>query len=326
MYYLKIIRPLNLLMIAFTMILFRFCLVAASPYKIFYVQPAVSSTAFVFLLLATMFIAAGGYVINDIFDVEMDSVNRPGKVIVGNHISETAAYNYYKVLCVLGVFCTFMLAILTRNFRLSMLPLIIMVILNFYAHTFKKQFFVGNFMIALSTAFVILLPMLFETGTKGDESDMQTEVQSGIAIAGIVYGLFAFLSTFLRELVKDMEDMEGDERGDCKTMPIVLGVKGAKSVAALLAVLLLAQLVIFAWFFPSIQIKYVAYFVGLGLILPLLVIIVFLFLAKTSKNYHFVSNLIKLFMFLGIASMLYFRSGIGPYIFMQFANFLEKLL
>lgn len=324
--YLKIIRPLNLLMIVLTMYLFRICIVAASPYKIFYVEPTMSAVAYCFLILSTVFIAAGGYVINDIFDVEIDTVNRPAKVIIGKEMSETAAYNYYKILCTLGVLSTFVIALLTRNFRLSVLPLIIMVVLNFYAHTFKKQFFVGNFMIALSTAFVILLPMMFEIGSKDKDNDMQLQVLSGIAIAGIVYGLFAFLSTFLRELVKDMEDVKGDEQSGCKTIPIVLGIKGAKVVAAAFIVLLLIQLTLFVWFFPTIQVKYAAYFIGFGLVLPLIGITVFLMLAKTSKQFHIASNLIKIFMVLGIASMLYFKSGIGPYIFMQFANFLEKII
>lgn len=325
MNYIKLLRPLNLLIIAATMYLFRICLVAASPYKLFYVEPVMSNVEFLLLVLATLFIAAGGYVINDVFDVEIDAVNRQGKVIVGNSVSEASAYNLYKVLCAAAVISTVLLALLTRNFRLSMLPLIIMVILNFYAHTFKKQLFVGNFMIALSTAFTIWLIALFETSPKGEQTDMQSEVQSGIAIAAIVYGLFAFLTTFLRELVKDMEDMEGDERGGCKTIPIVLGVNGAKAVAGFISVVLLLILLAFAWFFPSMQIKLIAYFIVLGLILPLFLINILLFLAKNSKNYHFVSNLIKVFMCLGIASMLYFRSGIGPYIFVQFANFINKL-
>ena len=326
MYYLKLIRPLNLLMIIFTMVLFRICIVAATPYKIFYVQPAVSTIAYLFMVLTTVLVAAGGYVVNDIYDIEMDAVNRPEKQIVGKHISETAAYNFYKILSVSGVMCTFVLAFLTHNLRLSMLPLIIMLILNFYAHTFKKQFFVGNFMIALSTAFVVLLPTLFEIGGKGEDSDMQLEIQSGIAIAGIVYGIFAFFSTFLRELAKDMEDVSGDRHGNCKTIPIVLGIKGAKGIAFFIVILLSIQLALFVWFFPSIQIKYVAYIIVLGLLLPLLLIAVLIAISNTAKQFYYTSNLIKLFMFLGISTMLYFIGGIGPYIFMQFANFLEKLL
>ena len=110
MNYIKLIRPLNLLIIALTMYLFRYCIVAASPYRLFYIQNVLTNTEFLLLVLSTLFIAAGGYVINDIFDTDIDSVNQPQKTIVGNAISEDTAYNFYKILCGLGVACTLVLA------------------------------------------------------------------------------------------------------------------------------------------------------------------------------------------------------------------------
>lgn len=308
------------------MILFRVCIVAASPYKLFYLTTNLSNVEFSLLVGITLLIAAGGYIINDIFDVEIDMVNKPKQQIIGKNISESEAYRFYKIVSAIAVVAVFVLAFSTRNFRLSMLPLIIMVILNFYAHTFKKQLLVGNFMIALTTAFTIWLITLFEASGNENASDLQTQVQSGIAIAGFVYGLFAFLCTFLREIVKDMEDIEGDRLGNCKTIPIVFGLNKSKFVTYLISAFILFILVIFVFFFPTIQLKINSIFIVFGLILPLIFINIFIFLAKTPDKFHFISNLIKFFMLLGIATMLYFRSGIGPYIFMQFANFIEKLV
>ncbi len=324
MNYIKLIRPINLIIIVATMYLFRVCLVAATPYKTFYITHVMSDVQFLLLVAATVFIAAGGYVVNDIFDVDIDSVNRPHKVLIGYHISETNAYNFYKILCVLGIVCTLALGFTTHNFRLSTLPIIIMVILNFYAHTFKKQLFVGNFMIALCTSFTILLIALFESSSsEGSKNDWY--VRSGIAIAAIIYSSFAFLTTFLREIVKDAEDQKGDEQGGARTIPIVYGEKGTKIASLIISIILLLILGSFTLFFPNINLKIVSIFIALGLILPLLAIIFFIFKAKTAANYHFVSNLIKVFMCIGIATMLYFRSGIGPYIFVQYANFIKKL-
>ena len=325
MNYIKLIRPLNLLIIVFTMYLFRYCLVDASPYHLFYIEHVLTNMQFFLLVLATLFIAAGGYVINDIFDVDIDQVNHPDKTIIGNGISEDTAYSVYKILCVAGIICTLVLAFMTKNYRLSLFPVIVMVMLNFYAHTFKKQLIVGNFVIALCSGFTILLIALFESGGNEEVTANESYVRSGIAIAAIVYGSFAFLTTFLREIIKDVEDMNGDEQYACRTIPIVFGVKGAKAVSIVIAVLLLLLLVSFMWFFPSLKIKNVSYFIGFGLILPLLGIISFIFRANSISHFHFVSNLIKVFMCLGIASMLYFRTGIGPYIFVQYANFLHKL-
>ena len=92
MNYIKLTRPVNLFIIAATMYLFRNCLVAASPYKLFYVSHVLNNLEFLLLVLATLFIAAGGYVVNDIFDVDIDRLNRPQKVIIGKTVDETAAY------------------------------------------------------------------------------------------------------------------------------------------------------------------------------------------------------------------------------------------
>ncbi len=324
MNYIKLIRPFNLLMIAVTMFLFRYCLVTTSTYRIFYISHILSDTQFLLLVASTIFIAAGGYVINDIFDVEIDAVNRPQKVIVGQSVSEVNAYNLYKILCGLGIISTLVLAFLSQNYRLSTLPIIMMVILNFYAHTFKKQLIVGNFMISLCTAFVILLIALFENSSNTGTVD-EWYVRSGIAIAAIIYSLFAFLTTFLREIIKDAEDVKGDELAGARTIPNVYGSKGTKIASVVIVILLLLIIGSFAMFFPSIQIKKVSLFIVIGLVLPLLMIIFFIFRAKSTQNYHFVSNLIKVFMCIGIATMLYFRTGIGPYIFVQYANFIKKL-
>jgi 4-hydroxybenzoate polyprenyltransferase len=199
-----------------------------------------------------------------------------------------------------------------------------MVILNFYAHTFKKQLIVGNFMIALCTSFTILLIALFEsTSNEGTSNDWY--VRSGIAIAAVVYSLFAFLTTFLREVIKDTEDQKGDELNGARTIPIVYGKKGTSIAAGIICFILLLMLGSFVWFFPNINLKIVSVFLLIGLTLPLFAIIFFIFKAKTTADFHFVSNLIKVFMCIGIATLLYFRSGIGPYVFVQYANFIKKL-
>lgn len=326
MNYLKLIRPLNLGMIALTMYLFRVCIVAATPYKFFYIEPVLSDWSFFLLVMATLFIAAGGYVVNDIFDSDIDIVNRAHKVIVGATMPEDTAYKFYKILCGLGIACTLALAVLTKNYRLSSIPVVIMVMLNFYAHTFKKQLIVGNFIIALCTSFTIFIIALFESTDKSGLTANDVYVRSGIAIAAMVYGGFAFLTTFLREIIKDVEDETGDEQYGCKTIPIVFGYTGAKISAYIISLLLLLLLGSLIWFFPGMEKKNIAYFILVLLVLPVLLINFLIFRAKYVRNYHFISNLIKVFMVIGISTMLYFCSGIGPYVFVQYANFLKKLL
>lgn len=322
--YIKLIRPINLVIIILTICLFRYTFVAASPYKTLYISYVMTHFQFFILVLATVFIAAGGYVINDIFDVDIDTVNKPSKVIVGNTINENNAYNLYKMLCILGVICTLILAFSTKNYRLSLMPIIIMVILNFYAHTFKKQLIVGNFMIALCTASTIFLIALFEAGTQTEFNANEMIVRSGIAIAAAMYGGFAFLTTFLREIIKDMEDKEGDEQYGCRTIPIVFGNKGAKIIGMVLVFKIIVILISWMLFFPNLLMKNASYFVGGALLFPLVVIAVLFIMANTKKQYNFLSNVLKVYMLVGISSMLFFISGNGPYVFVQYINYMKK--
>lgn len=324
--YLKIIRPVNLLMVFFTMYLFRWSMVVASPYKIFYVHPVLSEWQFLVLVLATMVIAAGGYVINDIYDVDIDAVNKPEKQVVGKLLTEQQAYSFYKVLCGIGVVLTLVFAFSTMNFRLSAIPVIIMVVLNFYAHSFKRQLLTGNLVVAVLSAFTIFLIALFESGVKGDTTANERYVRSGIAIAGIVYGAFAFLTTMLREIVKDMEDVNGDRQYDCRTIPIVWGMKAAKITAFVMALFILALMLSFVFFFPSVNIEKVHLFILILLVLPLALIMGLILYAHTVSHYRLLSIFIKVFMCIGIATLWYFRSGTGPYIFVQYVNYLKKLI
>lgn len=322
----KLLRPINLAMLLLMLCLFRFCIVAASPYRLFYVEPVLTNAQFVLLLMATLFTAAGGYVINDIFDVDIDAVNKNNTQIIGNTVSEEDAYRLYKILCFLGIASTLLLALFTKNYRLSMIPILIMLVLNFYAHTFKKQLIVGNFMISLCAAFVFILMALYESGGNTANSANSLYIKSGITIAAIVYGLFAFLTTFLREIIKDIEDIEGDEQYNCKTIPIVFGTKIAKIVSIVLILFLLVMLGSFAWFFPTLNMKMASYGIAIGFVLPLLVMLILIVKATTNEHFHFISNAIKIFMLLGTLTLLYFYSGNGPYVFVQYVNFLKKLV
>lgn len=326
MYYLRLIRPVNIIMIVLTMYLFRITMVTASPYKLFYIQHVLSEFQFFLLVLATVLVAAGGYVVNDIFDEDIDRINRPEKLIVGKLISSSAAYTFYKILCLLAIVVVVILAISTKSYRLSSIPLVIMIILNFYAHTFKRQFITGNFFVSLSAAFTLLLIALFESTASDELSDNETYVRSGIAIAAIVYGGFAFLTTFLREVIKDMEDMEGDEQYGCNTIPIKLGLKGGKIVAVGCSSLLGLFLLTLVFFFPKVELKYVSWFIVVWLILPLFFIIFKIAKAVQVKDFHFISNLVKIYMLMGVLTMIGFKSGNGPYLFVQYVNFLKKLI
>ncbi len=326
MVYLKLIRPLNLLMIFLTMTLFRYAIVDNPFYGLFDVKPNLDAVEFVLLVLTTVLVAAGGYVINDIFDSDIDRVNRPGKVLIENEIDTLKAYNFYKLLAILSVLTTIALAWMTQNVRLSTVPILILVALNFYAQYFKKQLLVGNLVVALCSAFVVFLPGLYESEKSKMPSLARNEIESGIFLAASFYAVFAFLTSFLREVIKDMEDVKGDDQYGCRTVPIVWGLKGARIVCLIPSLIILLIWTSVAAFFPAMYMQKVGGVVVILYVIPMLIFIFLLFRAANESHFRQLSKFIKGYMLLGILSMIYLYFITGPYLlFVHYANYLKKI-
>jgi 4-hydroxybenzoate polyprenyltransferase len=178
-------------------------------------------------------------------------------------------------------------------------------LLFFYSTTLKRRMLAGNILISLLTSWVILVVAWGEynhlirtnNGLHADKILRETFLYAG----------FAFIISLIREVVKDMEDIEGDRKYSCKTMPIVWGINATKVFVAVWLVVLIATLCIvqvyalrLGWYWS------VAYCVT-TIVLPLVFILRKLFTASTSEHYHQLSTLIKLVMFTGIVSMIFFR-------------------
>ena len=327
MNYIKLVRPINLLFIIFIMILFRYAFVLPSFYKVYDFSSELSTFQFILLLLVTVFTAASGYVINDIYDSDIDLVNKPNKVIIDKTIGVDDAYNFYKILALITILLSVALTISTKNYGLATIPILILVALNFYAQIFKKMFLIGNLIIALFSAMVILLPALYESKTSLDTPKIVIDIKSGILTAAICYALFAFFTTFIREIVKDMQDIEGDKQYGCKTVPIILGISKSKILISVISILLLLYIFSFVQFFPSLNIKYIHIYIDIILILPLLFMIALLWWGKTYNHYRLISGALKMYMVIGVCTMFYFVyvSGAASYLFVQYANFIKKI-
>ena len=327
MNYIKLVRPINLLFIIFIMILFRYAFVLPSFYKVYDFSSELSTFQFILLLLVTVFTAASGYVINDIYDSDIDLVNKPQKVIIDKTIGVDDAYNFYKILALITILLSVTLTISTKNYGLATIPILILVALNFYAQIFKKLFLIGNLIIALFSAMVILLPALYESKTNLDTPKIVIDIKSGILTAAICYALFAFFTTFIREIVKDMQDIEGDKQYGCKTVPIILGSTKSKILISVIAIFLLLFIFSFAQFFPSLNIQYIHLYIDIILILPFIFIIALLWWGKTNNHYRLVSGALKTYMLIGVCTMFYFVyvSGAASYLFVQYANFIKKI-
>jgi len=309
--YIKIIRPINLLMVILTQFLFWFYIVIPD-YNIFELTPAMSAWQVILLMLSTILVAAGGYVINDYYDLPIDLVNRPEKVIVSKTISDNTAFNYYTGLTAVGILSALAVALTLGNYALVILPIAIACLLWFYAQTFKRMFLVGNIIVSFCTAAVIFLLLLFEVDWAANSIQMSPETNE-ILKYGLGYMVFAFLMSMVREVVKDLQDKEGDEQFECRTLPVVWGLSGGKITAAIFLIAVMAGI-------GKIQVALLSYsnyipFVYLLVFiqLPSVYILTQLFKAENSNDFKKISKWVKAIMLFGILTMIYIGIMFGKH-------------
>src|ERR1035437_3104415 len=231
----RLIRLPNLLMMALVMALMRYCIV--QPFAIHLgANLNFPLLHFLLLILSVAMIAAAGYIINDYFDVKTDEVNRPDKVVIGKYISAKAAYNAYIVLNLIAICITLYLSISLKMIRLFAIFPVVIGLLWFYSTTYKKQLLIGNILIAGITAGVPLLVSLFETPAiyhKYHDYFLANEFTLTPVFAWIgMFSFFAFMINLIRELVKDLEDISGDQATGRNTLPIAVGTSTTKAVVA----------------------------------------------------------------------------------------------
>ena len=258
------------------------------------------------LIVSVIGIAAGGYVINDYFDVKIDRINRPDNLVVTRIISRDAAMNLFYGLTAVGVIAGTVVAWWAHSWTLLFTYVVIPGLLWFYSASYKRMFLVGNLVVAFASAIVPLLVAI------ANADYLHHLYQNALAYSPIVgelyvwtggFAAFAFLLTWVREIVKDIEDIEGDREMECRTLPIVWGDKAAKIIATILLVVI-ATLIVYMLFavlpfsheWKSLPTRYVVF----GLIVPILCSIVLLWAANNRTEYHRVQTIIKFAMFMGM--------------------------
>ncbi len=256
------------------------------------------------LVLATICIAAAGNVINDIYDVETDFVNKPDKLIVGKSISEKTAYNLFIALNVIGVGLGYYLSQSVGKSAFFSIFVIISALLYVYASYLKQTLLIGNIIISLLVALSLVVVGIFELLPVITTENRQTLFTFFKII--LDYALFAFAINLIREIAKDIEDIDGDYKVGMRTLPIVIGRERAGNILFVLTLIPL-----FAVSYYTINSLYknqiaVVYFL-VFIIGPLFYISIKSFNAKTKKDYHKISNLLKLVMLFGMLSLLLYK-------------------
>ena len=297
MNYLKLIRFQNLLMLALMQLVFRHGFLELQNIPL-----ALADWQFYILVLATVCIAAGGYIINNIFDVETDTENKPENVIVGKFVSETKAYNLYVGFTVVGVAMGFYLANIIGKPSFAALFIIIAATLYFYATSLKQSLLIGNFIVALLLSVSVVIIGIFDLyPVTFEENRPVMGLLFGILLD---YALFAFIINFIREIVKDLQDVNGDLNQGMNTLPIVFGVKKTTKLVFVLGFVPIICIVYYinANLFASGLLYATVY--GLVFILaPLLYFSTKIWSAATSQDFQHLSTVLKWILFFGILSI-----------------------
>lgn len=304
--FIKMVRLPNLIFIALTQVLFYECIIRPilDPQTI---TPAIGRISLLFLVLSSVFIAAAGYIINDYFDINIDQVNKPRQNVIDSIVSRRWAMLWHMIISGAGVLFSIYVFIRTSLWYIPLASLGCVFLLFVYSLSLKQKLLIGNVLISLLTAWVIMVLFLSEARLSAAISPEQLNASHKIIRLGLLYSAFAFIISLIREAIKDMEDIEGDRRYGCQTMPIRWGMNASKVYVALWLVVLIILVIVtqayvsqFRWWWPNL-------YSTVLIIFPLGYIFYQLFKASGPRQFHQLSSITKLVMLTGILSIIFFR-------------------
>ncbi len=261
------------------------------------------------LIVSTLCLAAAGNIINDIYDVDTDLVNRPNKVIVGKKVSEKTSYNLFFAFNIIGILIGFYLSNLVDRSGFFALYVIISALLYVYASYLKQTLLIGNIVVSILVAMSILIVGLFELLPAITPQNQPTQLFFFKIL--LDYALFAFVINLIREIAKDLEDIDGDYKAGMNTLPIAIGRERASKVLFGLTLVPLFGVVYYVMTYLYKQPIAVGYFL-LWVVAPLLYVTIKSFSAGSKKEFHHISNILKLVMLFGMLSLLLYRYILIP--------------
>jgi len=308
---LTLVRLPNLLIVALTMMLMRYAVLrpllsampvtlADNPLIVTRMTFQIGWFDFVVLVVSTVLITAAGYVINDYFDIRTDLINR-GRIIVGNTITRRKAIMYHIIFNVLGVAGGFYVSARIGYFWLGIFFLLVSGLLYFYSASYKRQFLIGNLIVAFLTAMVPMMVVLYDAPAIYAKYSSTALSFPGVAILFYWVGgfaLFAFLTTLIREIIKDMEDYEGDLAMERKTLPVSGGMVTSRIVVVTLS--LITVLALYIVWFRYISDRTTLVLITLLITLPFVSVIYNVIAGKEKQKLHAASRMMKIIMLFGI--------------------------
>jgi 4-hydroxybenzoate polyprenyltransferase len=287
-----IIRFPNLVFIFLSQIIIYFKVIV--PLAILAQLHTVITNSDIFILaLSTTLIAAGGYIINDYFDVKIDEINKPSRVTVELQFKRRHIMFAHIILDIIAVLITIPLALKAGHISLIGIPLISILMLVLYSAYFKRKPLSGNLIVAALTALTVYTPALYEFN-----------IFHRVSMESItIIAIYAFCLTLMREIVKDLEDLKGDEADGCRTFPIVFGINHSKNLLYLLATLFF---IFNSYIISFLHYFYQAFFVGL-LNIAMIMFVYYLWKANKHIQLKFLSRLLKIITFYGVILLIFYQ-------------------
>lgn len=273
----RLVRMTNLVIVAITQYLTRILLIG--PREDW--RRIIADPDMFFLSLSTVCIAAAGYIINDYFDVKIDIVNKPERVVVGRYLKRRWAMGAHQVLNIFGA----VLGLLV-NYWVFLINVFSITLLWFYSERFKRMPFIGNFIVSLLTGFSLLI--------------LTVNYPENRHLV-FIYAVFSFFISLIREIIKDMEDIRGDEAHGCRTLPIIWGLRRTKTFVYGVV----SSFVITLFLMAKVLQNNVLSLLFVLLLLPICWLVFRLMKSDTKRDFRELSNLCKIIMLLGLLTMIW---------------------
>lgn len=302
----KLIRWPNLLFIALTQVLFQYCLLLPV-FEKGAVAPVISNGTLLVIVFASILIAAAGYIINDYFDINIDQVNKPHRQYIPKYVTRRWAILWHSALSFLGVALSFYAGWKLGVWWIGPANIFCAVLLFIYSAAFKKRFLSGNIIISLLTAWTVAILGLASFYELYYAAENSLATQSRVLRFTVLYASFAFVISLIREAVKDIEDLKGDARFGCRTLPIVAGINAAKTYVMVWLVVLTGTLLFMLFYAAQLGWWGLVVYTLLFIIAPLVYLSFKFIKVRRTQDYRQISSMAKWVMLTGILSLVFFK-------------------
>lgn len=297
----NIIRPKNLIIIALTQWILHFFIIIP-----FVGVPSLNAALFYLLVVDTMFIAAGGYLINDILDYKTDVINKPLKLYIPKPLSLKTAWVYYFCILISGFLTALYIAYKINNLPLVLIYPLACVVLYFYSAKLKNSVLAGNIVVSLFVAFVSGIVLFAERNSVSNMAVTSSyHVVMGLFTA---YMIFSFLINLLREIIKDIEDFEGDIATGVITYAGRYGITRAKKLCMGLCILTIIIAILWVCFSSVCTDFRVQTYITLFVVCPILIVLQILTKTSAKRDFSKISTILKWVMVAGLGSIILISS------------------